>query len=451
MASRFPASRPFANTDNAVALVFRRAGRDRIVEVPGPLVLFGGVIGAVLAVWYLVATLYLVFRDDMLVGLMSQQAEMQYAYEDRLAALRNQIDRITSRQVIDQDSLAGKLQELLTRQAQLENRQSMVSQLIEHPLMAETKATGAVDPKSAARSVASDPAFPLPLQAAQPRLDPLFTGSISAYAPLPAKPRPAFDQLELRGTGKTRPENHVGLRPDLPLDRQVIAARQSVDRIERAQMRALLAVDGMARAKLREWSAVMVETGLEPSRFGTVSKTGAQGGPLIPLNREGLPAFDLQVTQTQSMLQGAEAARRALSSLPLGRPVAGDTEVTSQFGVRTDPFTRGPALHSGIDFRATHGTPVRATAAGKVVEAGWAGGYGNMVEIDHGHGLSSRYAHLTAIDVEPGQSVAKNAVLGRAGSTGRSTGPHLHYETRIDGEPADPMRFLRAARMLARR
>ena len=100
---------------------------------------------------------------------------------------------------------------------------------------------------------------------------------------------------------------------------------------------------------------------------------------------------------------------------------------------------------------AEQGSPIRATAPGKVVTAEYSGGYGNMVEIEHAGGISTRYAHMSAITVSAGQSVTTGTVLGRVGSTGRSTGPHLHYETRINDEPVDPTRFLRAGGTLAMR
>ncbi|MEK4032817.1 M23 family metallopeptidase [Methylocystis sp. IM2] len=123
--------------------------------------------------------------------------------------------------------------------------------------------------------------------------------------------------------------------------------------------------------------------------------------------------------------------------------------MTSTFGYRADPFLGRPALHSGVDLRDDYGALVRATAAGVVAFAGPQGGYGNLVEIDHGGGVSTRYGHLSAIDVGPGQPVAPGAAIGRVGSTGRSTGPHLHYEVRMDGEAVDPARFLKAASALA--
>ena len=132
-----------------------------------------------------------------------------------------------------------------------------------------------------------------------------------------------------------------------------------------------------------------------------------------------------------------DGLRRALPFAPLRQPLPGLLDVTSTFGYRTDPFLGKPALHTGIDFRGEYGEPVHATAAGRVIAAGPAGGYGNMVEIDHGAGLTTRYGHLSRIFVEDGQWVKAGAELGAIGSTGRSTGPHLHYEVRVDGAPVD--------------
>ena len=130
--------------------------------------------------------------------------------------------------------------------------------------------------------------------------------------------------------------------------------------------------------------------------------------------------------------------------MPLRAPVAGEIDETSPFGVRVDPFLHVAAMHTGLDFRGDPGEAIHATAAGTVISAGWSGGYGQMVEIDHGNGLATRYGHLSEIDVRVGQSIRIGQVVGRIGSTGRSTGPHLHYETRIDGEAVDPQKFLRA-------
>jgi murein DD-endopeptidase MepM/ murein hydrolase activator NlpD len=109
-----------------------------------------------------------------------------------------------------------------------------------------------------------------------------------------------------------------------------------------------------------------------------------------------------------------------------------------------DPLVHEAAMHTGIDFRGDVGDPIRATAAGTVTIAGLSGGYGKMIEIDHGNGLATRYGHLSEIDVDVGDSVRSGEIVGKLGSTGRSTGPHLHYEVRVKGEPVDPQKFLDA-------
>ena len=144
----------------------------------------------------------------------------------------------------------------------------------------------------------------------------------------------------------------------------------------------------------------------------------------------------------------AEQLSRTLVSVPVRVPVSGDIDISSGFGVRMDPFLHLAAMHTGIDFRGNAGDPVHATAAGTVTAAGWSGGYGKMVEIDHGNGLSTRYGHLSQIEVNVGDKVRIGQIVGRLGSTGRSTGPHVHYETRIDGEAVDPQKFLNAGAKL---
>jgi murein DD-endopeptidase MepM/ murein hydrolase activator NlpD len=140
---------------------------------------------------------------------------------------------------------------------------------------------------------------------------------------------------------------------------------------------------------------------------------------------------------------------RSLVSIPVRKPILGEGEIVSGFGERIDPFLSRPAMHTGLDFRAEIGDPILVTANGTVTAAGWSGGYGNMVEVDHGNGFATRYGHMSEIDVKVGQQVKIGQSLGKVGTTGRSTGPHLHYETRIDGEAVDPQKFLNAGSKLA--
>lgn len=144
----------------------------------------------------------------------------------------------------------------------------------------------------------------------------------------------------------------------------------------------------------------------------------------------------------EKLLSWQAPARAPLSAIIVSKagpqaPVA-SMRLSSGFGLRTDPFNRGRRRHLGVDIPGPLGTPVRATDAGTVVRAGRAGGYGNLVELDHGGGVRTRYGHLSTMIVVPGIQVAKGAVIGQMGSTGRSTGSHLHYEVRVGGQAVDP-------------
>jgi len=138
--------------------------------------------------------------------------------------------------------------------------------------------------------------------------------------------------------------------------------------------------------------------------------------------------------------QGLE---RTKTMLPLGQPVK-NTHITSPFGKRNDPFDGKPTMHNGIDFSGEIGTPLYAVAPGKVIQAGERSGYGKTVEIDNGMGFTTLYAHMSSINVKRGQEVRPNDIVGLGGSTGRSTGPHLHYEIRYNGSAFNPYTFIKA-------
>jgi murein DD-endopeptidase MepM/ murein hydrolase activator NlpD len=122
-----------------------------------------------------------------------------------------------------------------------------------------------------------------------------------------------------------------------------------------------------------------------------------------------------------------------------------DGPVGSGFGFRADPISGRAALHTGLDFPAEPGTPMAASAAGVVLDTAWHPEYGRLVEIDHGNGLLTRYAHCLKVHVKPGEMVRRGQVIAEVGSSGRSTGPHLHFEVLVDGVPQDPARFLAGA------
>lgn len=197
----------------------------------------------------------------------------------------------------------------------------------------------------------------------------------------------------------------------------------------------------------------LLERGLAPTRLDLDSVVSSvvdegSGGPLLPVMDDLSPTIEnARLNDLTNSTARLEALKVAASSMPLGLPVRLDgIEVRSNFGNRRDPLTRRAAFHAGIDFGGAVGTPVFATAPGEVVSAGWAGAYGRAVRIRHAFGLETQYAHLSRVTVKVGDKVDAGDMIGKLGSTGRSTGPHLHYEVRLRDAPNDPMRFIEAGR-----
>ena len=184
--------------------------------------------------------------------------------------------------------------------------------------------------------------------------------------------------------------------------------------------------------------------GLNPDSVARAS-AAAQGGPFIPLKGSGKLQLDRRFTALGHTLARMDALERGLVAIPSGTPALAPA-ITSGFGYRRDPFTGAAALHSGIDFKGAHGSAILAAAQGKVVFAGVKNGYGKSVEVAHGNGLVTRYAHLSSIGVRAGQRVEKGERLGGMGSTGRSTGTHLHFEVRHNDRAMNPRPFLEANR-----
>jgi murein DD-endopeptidase MepM/ murein hydrolase activator NlpD len=167
-----------------------------------------------------------------------------------------------------------------------------------------------------------------------------------------------------------------------------------------------------------------------------------RGGPARPVDSQAaLVALEMKTARLERVFRVYEGFLRNRAAVPNLWPVVGKLE--SGVGGRRNPFGgRGYEYHEGQDIDAQYGTPVEAAASGRVTVAGWQRGYGNVVYVDHGHGLSTRYGHLSEIDVTVGQTVTRGQTIGLVGSTGRSTGPHLHYEVRINNEPVNPRDYL---------
>lgn len=389
-----------------------------------------------LAIWYLGATAYLVFHDQLLASLISRQADVQYAYEDRIAVLKTQLDRQTSRALVDRQTLTTTIRDLSSRSEQLEARSATIEGLVNG-----LETSSATAPSK--NAIVSD--NPLLSSTRTP-----LTGDASAYDLSPSSP-PLFDP----GTSKPNngsiandPEGHVELSPEQQSDRlSALLARVDARQVEQvARLR-----DPMMRSVARLQTA-LAETGLSLSRWNVTTKSDLDvGGPFVPLPEDArATSFDQNVALLKDAVVQHARLTDIVDKVPLRHPLAGDLEVTSPFGARIDPFYGRAAMHTGVDLMQPYGGPVLATASGIVTVAGAEGGYGNMVEIDHGNGLVTRYAHLSSVEVTVHERVAAGTVVGLVGSTGRATGPHLHYETRINGEPVDPSRFLKAGAVLFR-
>ncbi|MDP9423995.1 MAG: M23 family metallopeptidase [Pseudomonadota bacterium] len=188
--------------------------------------------------------------------------------------------------------------------------------------------------------------------------------------------------------------------------------------------------------------AAMRKLGLNPQRMlASLDDRNAMGGPLIELLPGAKDSVDPRFRRLGLSLARMDALQRGLQNIPQVVPAA-STHISSGFGYRNDPFAGIPAFHAGLDFKGPTGAPIYAAARGKVVSVGRRAGYGNCVDIDHGNGLRTRYAHMSAFRTRVGQSVAAGQVIGAVGSTGRSTGPHLHFEVRLHGRPVNPRPFL---------
>ena len=393
----------------------------------GP-VAFWIVVGSlvVMAGWSVATGTYFAFHDDVLKRLIARQADMQFAYEDRIAELRAQVDRITSRQLLDQEQFEQKLDQVARKQATLEQRAGMLHTLGDPATTGSIKPAGKGSAPETSRG--SNILKPSPIN-----------DTVIFQAPPDREAR-----LESRIIAFAAPTGGKRMRGGV--EGALLRMQDSLDRLEQQQMTALNSVEENFDSKARRMRSVLTDLGLDAGKSPTdtrLAHAGATGGPFVPV-RPDAGGFERQIYRINIARNHVERLTRTLASVPVRKPIFGEIDMSSPFGMRMDPFVKGPAIHTGIDMRGDTGDPVRATANGTVTVAGVNGGYGKMIEIDHGNDLTTRYGHLSEIDVKVGQSVKLGQIIGKIGSTGRSTGPHLHYETRLDGEAVNPEKYLRA-------
>lgn len=230
------------------------------------------------------------------------------------------------------------------------------------------------------------------------------------------------------------------------LDTRISVAPEAAPllKIDQRQRRFAALLTGAVQQRADKAAAAIRSFGLNPeslARTAARAQNRAQGGPFVPW--EGQDAMPGEFEKLAKALSRMEFLEASLLAIPSGKPTA-TPMLSSSYGYRSDPFNGHAAFHAGLDFPGSIGQPILAAASGKVSFAGQRSGYGNVVEITHGNGIMTRYAHLSGFAAHAGQQVTRGEKIARMGSTGRSTGPHLHFEVRVNGNPINPRRFLEA-------
>lgn len=341
-----------------------------------------------------ITALALLMMPDITALLEGRNRQVIGAYEDRIAQLRVEVDRLHSRQFAQTGDINIQLQELSQQQEVLLEQQQLVTQLAQ-----KAQSMGiAVAPAAAA---ATGPA------------------ALRSLTPAVADKTLTLDKVSANMT-RMADENRLALAA------LGATATTSTDRI----------VDTLG------------ELGIKPKL--PEPESDGVGGPYLPPDSS---ADDSTIVDDANAVFAAlarfSAAQTALDDAPVHKPLSGLYRISSGFGNRTDPFTGGRAFHAGIDFSAPRGKTVLSAGAGKVTFVGERSGYGNTVEVTHAGGIVTRYGHLSAFLVNEGQAVDTGTPIARVGSTGRSTGPHLHFEVRRNDRAVDPNIYLGAGRSLA--
>ncbi|MBN9309952.1 M23 family metallopeptidase [Devosia sp.] len=337
---------------------------------------------------------------DISALLSGQNDQVFAAYEDRIAQLRVEVDRLHSRQFAQAGDINLQLQELTQQQEVLLEQHQLVKQL------AQKAAEMGIDTSTTASAAADDDEAP--------------TAPIATVAPASAT------------------------------SEDLAAVSSSMVQMMDDSRMALAALSGSATESTTTILDALKGIGIRPS-MPDDSDLGV-GGPLLPPTTDGLDSTGIVDDANAAYLALArfKAARTAIDLAPVHKPMGALTRVSSTYGNRKDPFTGGRAFHAGIDFPAPKGTTVLSAGYGKVTFVGEKSGYGNLVEVTHGTGLVTRYGHLSAFLVTEGQIVATGTPIARVGSTGRSTGPHLHFEVRLRDVAVDPGKYLAVGKRLAR-
>ncbi|WP_310619740.1 M23 family metallopeptidase [Flexibacterium corallicola] len=360
-----------------------------------------------LSLTFMASTAYFYAKGSILSASLRQKNEKLTAYKDHIISLRGQVAQLTSAQSLSTHKSAQFLEELLKLQKKLELRHQKVEDLI-----------GLAHDKGLLRFAKIT--HHMPLSQTDPSKDILGQPS-SGIGGIPVFLDDEEEEASLAGPdgqqehSQASPPLHSGVQHTL--QRQGMQAEQALDFLYGRAERNIYSIMRLTRP-IHKW---LPQASYTP-------KTGH--------------SFEDKVSRAKMAILFHHVLINKLDNIPLAAPLT-NTALTSKFGRRIDPFLRRPAFHTGLDFKAPTGTKIMAPANGKVIFSGWKRGYGRTVFVRHANGIETRYAHLRTLLVMTGDTLKKGEILGLVGSSGRSTGPHLHYETRVNGKAIDPMPLIR--------
>ena len=394
--------------------------------------------------WGVGMTLMLLFGDRLSERLITQNSEMQDAYEQRLQAYRAEIARVVQemeQSKFDQNSVEGRVVELGRRQRLIEARLqalNRLSDLVAPGLVGNSPGLRPASPGQTAPDASGRGSAPQPPTLSTPPAG----GQNRTNRSSLEIDRPAVQLAQFLGVPAVEPAP-----PKADADLEIFIERMegALKRAEQLQGNVLGSLVRLSEIRVDRMRTALRDIGMTPE---TVAPPRGRAEPnlpgiILPLSDQTGP-FAERVSQIRNNYGLMHRIRYTIDALPIAKPTIDEVRYSSGFGYRVHPILGYQRLHAGVDMAAPIGTPIRAAGAGVVSSAGWGGGYGNLIMIDHGNGIVTRYAHLSQMDVAAGQPVSAGVMIGRMGTTGASTGSHLHFETRINGTPSNPACFLLA-------
>jgi murein DD-endopeptidase MepM/ murein hydrolase activator NlpD len=404
--------------------------------------------------WMAFATVNVIFKDRIIAAKEHRFQQMQTAYENRVADLQISYDEVNGALVSAEDKFKDAAD-------QLETKQNVILGFLDRKRQVEsTLMNSGVPPDSKEMDKGSpDIVAPPGVKGGDPEDD---EDSAPPQKQNAAKPRRS-SALDIGGAvgriagalfGQHRPDPMSGeTQARHPILKRLAVQTDRVRKLGTTETSLIAGAEGEAGKGVKEIQLLLRRTGINPDRFEErLGQARGIGGPDIPINSvhiEGIDdeAFQKAYLNAYATLDRLNQLLSGMKRVPLTVPVWGSQfEVSSGFGPRYESITRRYAFHPGIDFAGPWGSIIRSTAPGVVTWAGERGSYGKMVEIDHGFGIRTRYGHMSSTLVHVGDKVTKGMTIGRVGSTGRSTGPHVHYEVWYDDVVRNPRNFIEAGR-----